>query len=331
MRRKRRAIAGLLSAAMVATLGGCGLFGGKTAEGQAPTGGLEKSVVKVAELKIIDCTPIHLAIDNGYFAAEGLKVELTTGTKGSANLDNIMGGSVDIGSSSYPPAILAQAKKVAELKIITDSVTTTENLFLLVVKNGGPIKDPKDLVGKKIAVSSPGGIGELALRSQFKIRNVAVTKESFVPMAFADMPSALERGTVDAAVMNEPFTTQALQANGVTKLMSPFSGSTADFPTSGWIATKKFTEENPKTVAAFQRAMNKAVADTQDRSKVEAAVVKYVGVQPNIATLMTLPVYPTSTDATRFQRVVELMHDVGEMKAEQQVDMHTMVIDSKPK
>jgi NitT/TauT family transport system substrate-binding protein len=331
MRRKRRAIAGLLSAAMVATLGGCGMLGDKAADQPAPTGGLEKTTIKVAELKIVDATPIHLAIDAGLFEAEGLKVELSTGAKGSANLDNVMGGSIDVGLTSYPPAILAQAKKVAELKILSDAVTTTENLFNLVVKKDGAVKDVANLAGKKIAVSSPGGIGELALRSQFKMRGVPYTKETFVSMAFADMPTSLDRGNVDAAIMNEPFLTQALQSNGVIKLLSPFTGATADFATSGWVATKKFTEQNPKTVAAFQRAMDKAVALTQDRSKVEAAVVKYVGVQPNIATLMNLPVYPTSTDATRFQRVVELMHDVGELKPEQQVDMKTMVTDSKPK
>jgi NitT/TauT family transport system substrate-binding protein len=325
MRRKRRAIAGLLSAAMVATLGGCGLMG-NSSQDPAPTGGLEKSTIKVAELNIIDGTPIHIAIDSGYFKAEGLTVELSTGTKGSVNLDNVMGGSVDVGLTSYPPAILAQAKKTSELKIVWDAISTTENLFLLVTKKDSPIKELGALDGKKIAVSSPGGIGELALRSQFKLHGLTFPKESFVPMAFGDMPTALERGTVDAAIMNEPFLTQALQKNGVNKLLTPFSGPTADFPASGWVATKKFTDANPRTVAAFQRAMAKAVADTQDRKKVEESVAKYQKVDANIAALMTLPVYPTSTDPTRFQRVVDLMHQVNELDSKLTVDMHDMVV-----
>lgn len=330
MRPKRRVFAGLLTAAVVATLGGCGLFGNASGN-PAPAGGLEKTTIKVAELKIIDCTPIHMAIDAGYFKAEGLNIELTAGTKGSANLDNVMGGSVDIVSTSYPPAILAQAKKASELKIVYDAVATTENLFLLVVRKDSQVKDLSALVGKKIAVSSPGGIAELALRAQFKQHNLAIAKEAFIPMQFADMPTALDRGNVDAAIMNEPFVTQALQQNGVTKLLTPFTGSTADFPTSGWVATKKFTDANPKTVAAFQRAMAKAYADTQDRKKVEEATTKYYGVSANVASLMTLPVYPTTTDPTRFQRVVDLMHQVGELDPKLNVDMHDMVVDASPK
>jgi NitT/TauT family transport system substrate-binding protein len=324
MRRKRLAAAGLLSLAMVATLGGCGLID-KSPDG-GPSGGLEKTTIKVTDLKIVDNAPLRIAMESGYFKAEGLTVDLSTGSKGSANIDNVIGGSTDIGLASYPPAILAQVQKVADLKIVFDAIATTENLFLLVVKKDGAVKDVSQLGGKKIAVSSKGGIGELALRSQLAVRNVRVAKDAYVSMSFADMPAALERGDVDAAIMNEPFLTQALQTDGVTKLLSPFTGATANFPASGYIATKKFTEANPKTVAAFQRAMLKAVADTQERGKVESVVTKYVGVAANIAPLIALPDFPSTTDPTRFQRVVDLMHDVGELKPEQQVDMHTMVI-----
>jgi NitT/TauT family transport system substrate-binding protein len=325
MRRKRLAAVGC-AVAMVAALAGCGLFGEAAESTPASSGPLEKSTIKVAELKIIDATPIHIAIDKGYFKAEGLNIELSTGGKGSANIDNIIGGSIDIGLASYPPSIMPVAKKAADLKIVSDAVATTENLFLLVVKKDGTINNLKGLEGRKIAVSSPGGIAELALRSQLKIAGVNAGKDQYLSMPFADMPSALERGNVDAAIMNEPFLTQALQSSGVQKLLTPFSGRTADFPTSGWIANKKFTDENPKTVAAFQRAMVKAVGDTQDRKVVEESVVKYVQVPPNVASLMTMPIYPTSTDATRLQRVVDLMVEVGELKPEQKIDMHTMVI-----
>ncbi|MET0233071.1 MAG: ABC transporter substrate-binding protein [Kibdelosporangium sp.] len=310
---------------MVAALGGCGVFG-EPADSSPGSGPLEKTTIKVAELKIIDAAPLHIAIDRGHFKAEGLNIELTTGGKGSANIDNVIGGSIDIGLASYPPSIVPVAKKVADLKIVSDAVATQENLFLLVVKKNGTIKDLKGLEGSKIAVSSQGGIAELALRSQLAIAGVNIAKNQYISMPFADMPPALERDDVGAAIMNEPFLTQALQSDGVQKLLSPFTGRTADFPTSGWIANKKFTDANPKTVAAFQRAMVKAVADSQTRGVVEEAVVKYVQVPPNVASLMTLPTFPTSTDPTRLQRVVDLMVETGELKPDQKIDMHTMVL-----
>nr|WP_042180857.1 ABC transporter substrate-binding protein [Kibdelosporangium sp. MJ126-NF4] len=325
MRRKRLAAAGL-ALALVTAVGGCGMLGGGAADTpQNAPGDLEKTTIKVADLKIIDSATIRLAVDKGHFKAEGLNVELSTGAKGSANIQNVIGGTADIVLSSYPPAIMPVAKKTAELKIVADAITTTENLFLLVVKKDGPVKKVSDLQGKKIAVSSPGGIGELALKSQMKIYGVTITNEQYQSMSFADMPTFLNNDSVQAAIMNEPFLTQTLQSAGVTKLLSPFSGSTADFPTSGWVATKKFVDENPKTVAAFRRAMAKAVQDAQDRETVEKVVTKYVGVQENVAKLMTLPTFSSSTDPTRLQRVVDLMIETGELKAEAKIDMRTMV------
>ncbi|WP_168211357.1 ABC transporter substrate-binding protein [Actinosynnema sp. ALI-1.44] len=304
----------------------CAALGGSA---ETPQGGgdLEKPTIKVADLKIIDSAPIRLAVDKGHFKAEGLNVELTTGGKGSVNVDNVIGGSIDIGLTSYPPAIAAVVKGKNDIKIVADAMTTTENLFLLVVAKDGAVRTVKDLIGKKIGVSSKGGIGELALRSQMAINGVIITNEQYFSMPFADMPAALERNDIQAAIMNEPFLTQTLQAKGVSKLLSPFSGSTADFPTSGWIAKRDFVEKNPKTLAAFQRAMAKAVQDAQDRGTVEAAVVKYVGVPPNVASLMTMPVFSSSTDARRFQRVVDLMKETGELPKGTDLDMRTMVTD----
>jgi NitT/TauT family transport system substrate-binding protein len=48
-----------------------------------------------------------------------------------------------------------------------------------------------------------------------------------------------------------------------------------------------------------------------------------------VASLMTLPTFPSSTDANRFQRVVDLMVETGELKPDQRIDMRTMVIDQK--
>jgi len=291
--------------------------------------GLEKATIRVAELRIVDAAPLHLAIDNGHFRAEGLAVELSTGGRGSANIDNVIGGSVDVGLSSYPPAILPVAKHVADLRVVTEAVTATENLYLLVVKKDGPVTDVGQLAGRKIAISSQGGIGELAIRSQLARAGVNITKDQYLSMPFADMPPALDRGDVDAAIMNEPFVTQAMRSGGVRKLLSPFTGHTAGFPTSGWIATKEFVERNPKTVAAFQRAMAKATADARQRNAVEAAVVKYVQVPQDIAAQMTLPVYPDRTDAGRLQRVVDLMVETGELRQDQKIDMRTMALEGR--
>lgn len=56
-------------------------------------------------------------------------------------------------------------------------------------------------------------------------------------------------------------------------------GPTADMPTAGWASTGNFTSENPNTIAAFQRAMQKGTdLALSDRSPVEPLLEKFSGV-----------------------------------------------------
>jgi NitT/TauT family transport system substrate-binding protein len=322
--QSKRYAAVMLSGLLLAATAGCGIMGSSSSS--EPHGQLEKTKIKVANLSLVDSAPLFLAMDKGYFAAEGLEVELSTGAKGSANVDNVIGGSIDFGMTSYPPAITPQIKGAAELKVVADAVQTTENLILVVVPKDSKLKSPTDLAGQKIAVSSKRGISELTLDSQLKIKSVDYTKIAYVSMEIAAMPSALDRGDVVAAVIAEPYLTQATKT-GLIKLMDPFSGSTANFPWSGWISTKKFTDTNPNTVKAFQRALNKGVADTADRDKVNKALIDHLKIDESTVQLMTLPVFPSTVDAVRLQRVADLMLEMGEIN--KKIDMHTMVLDQQ--
>ncbi|CAM3891167.1 ABC transporter substrate-binding protein [Kibdelosporangium persicum] len=315
---------GLVAGLLVVTLAGCGLMGSPDQETPA-TGRLERTVIKVGSLGIVDSAPLHLAIDNGYFAAEGLEVRLTTGAKGSANVDNVLGGSLDFGLTSYPPALMPQVKGVANLKIVADAVQTTENLILCVVPDNSTIRKPVDLAGKKIAVSSKRGISELTLNSQLKMMSVDHKTVEYISMEIASMPSALHRGDVAAAVIAEPHLTAATK-EGLVKLIDPFSGPTANFPWSGWIAKKEFTDANPNVVAAFKRALNKGVAQTGSRDQVGQVLAKHLKIDSNTYQLMTMPVFPTTVDPARLQRVADLMLEQGEI--DKPLDMRTMMLET---
>jgi NitT/TauT family transport system substrate-binding protein len=308
--------------AMLLAATGCSAIGGASREPTTP-GPLEKTAITVGTLSLIDSAPLNLAVDEGYFKAEGLNVELLTGSKGSVNVDNLIGGSIDFGLTSYPPALIAQAKGAAKLKIVADAVETTDGLVQVVVPPGSRVKRPEDLAGKKIGVSSKGGISELALVSRFKMMGMPVSREQFVSTEIASMPSFLARGDLDAAVITEPHLTGALKA-GCIKLLDPFTGPTLNFPWSGWFATERFTQENPKTAAAFQRALARGVADAADRSKVEETVVKHIKVEASTAALMVMPVFPSTADPVRLQRVPDLLTEVGEISAK--LDIRPMVL-----
>lgn len=286
---------------------GCGLLG-RSKPTASSNGQVEKSTIRVGELKLTDALPLNIAIDKGYFKAEGLDVDLQVVGKGSESVDKLEAGDLDIGLMSYPNAVTPQAKRVFDLKIVADAAETAPGYAVCMVGKDSPIKDGHGLVGKKIAVSSPKGISELAMTDQLAGLGITARQVQFVSFPITDMPGLLTTKAVDAAVVSEPSKTQGSKQNGLTTLLDPFSGPTADFPWSGWVATKKFVDANPRTTDAFRRALLHGVADANaERGLVEQAAVQHIGVDAQTASLMVLPKYPSTDDPVRLQRVADLL------------------------
>jgi NitT/TauT family transport system substrate-binding protein len=326
----------MLLAAVLLTTSSCGLLGGASNPSPPGANGLEKSTIRVGRLALVDAVPLHIAIDRGYFAAEGLKIELSTMARGSDSIDQLISPKpgLDIGLTSYPNALIPQAKGIAKLKIVADAAQTTPDFVLAVVQGGGSITDVHQLVGKTIAISSKHGISELVMTDQLSIMGIDPHSVSFPSMGITDMPAALGRGDIAAAVISQP-SLELAKKQGATKLLDPFVGPEANFPWSGWLATEQFVHDNPKTVDAFRRALARGVADAADRTVVEQTSTKNLGIDASTASLMTLPTFPSTEDAKRFQRVADLMAKEGDIPKRQvstqnerlaELDMATMVL-----
>jgi NitT/TauT family transport system substrate-binding protein len=102
----------------------------------------------------------------------------------------------------------------------------------------------------------------------------------FVEIPLPDMGPTLQRGEIDAAWVVEPFTTSLKTTLKARAIIDPFSGPTDGLPVAGYAVTKRFAEQNPKTIAAFLRALGKATDEANaDASKVAEVVPTYTGIK----------------------------------------------------
>ncbi|PXY31001.1 ABC transporter substrate-binding protein [Prauserella muralis] len=311
-RRRARLATVIASIGLLATVSGCGLLSGEDDSSSSEgNGSVEKSDITVATLPAIDVAPLHLAVKNGYFKEEGLNVKIDQAASGQAALTKLISGDADITFSSYVPFLVAQNKGAADIKFVADAVSTTPDSIQIVTMPNSSVKNVKQLQGKKVAVSALNTISDAMVKSVMKTNGLDPNSVNFVPVSFPDMAATLSRGDVDAALMIEPFLTQASSSTGTVPLVDAATGPTKDFPLAGYGALTKFTEENPETVAAFQRAMKKATDEAQDRSKVEKMVTEYSKVEADTAALLKLPKFQSTLDAARIQRVADLMTEFG--------------------
>ncbi|MFD9697627.1 ABC transporter substrate-binding protein [Lentzea sp. NPDC059081] len=320
----RRRTAGLLSTlTLFAAISGCGSPGaGQPVASNSPKP-VEKSRIKIGVLPVVDVAPLHIAIKNGYFRDEGLEIETVTVQGGAAAIPSLIQGGLDITFGNWVSFIATQAgetaKGVGGLKLISDAYQAKPGMFMVLVKGNGPIKTMDDLVGKTIAINTLNNISELTTKAVLEANNIDPRKVTLKPMPMPDMEGAIERNTVDAGFMSEPFITKAQRNSGQVTILDAASGPTEGIPIAGYGTTGKFAKEYPNTVAAFQRAMAKGQRAGSDRATVLALLPDYAGVDRDTAKLVHLGQFPTSLDATRLQRVANLMKTYGLLQSDLEV------------
>jgi NitT/TauT family transport system substrate-binding protein len=295
---------------------GCGLLGGaEDKPAAAAPGEIEKAKIKIGLLPVLDVASVHIAITKGYFREEGLEVEPVTIQGGAAAIPGLISGDLDITFGNWVSFFAAQAKDTARdvegLKLISDGYQAKPEMFLILTKSGSRIKSPQDLAGKTIAINTLGNIAELTSKATLEANNVDPRTVTFKEMPMPDMEAAIEDNVVDAAFMSEPFITRAQRTSGQIPILDAASGPTDGIPIAGYGTTGKFVRENPKTVAAFQRAMVKGQHDAADRTTVQPLLADYAKVDKDTATLVHFGDFPTSLDPTRLQRVATLMRTHG--------------------
>ena len=216
-----------------------------------------------------------------------------------------------IAFSTYQPFFIAKSTGTADVQLVADATAVNPKTNAIVTVPNSPVKTVNDLAGKKIAVTALNTASHILTVSVMKDHGVDTSKVQWVPIPLPNIAQALRQGQVDAAYLPEPWITQAAKLAGATPIIDIDTGASKDFPLTGYGTTAKWVQANPKTLAAFQRAMQKATRDSSDRSKIEPLMVKYAHVDADTAKLMPLPAYLSTLDARRLQRVPDLLLQMG--------------------
>ncbi|MEO3804441.1 ABC transporter substrate-binding protein [Nonomuraea sp. B1E8] len=287
-------------------------------------GGLEKTALTIGVSPTPSSAPVFIADRRGFFKEEGLTVRTEVIQAPQAVMPKILNGTMDIFKGSYVSLINIQDSGAAKIKILHDSLAAAPGIAGVVVMNDSPLQGPKDLKGATIAVNSLDNLGTMSMSAHLKAYEVAPDQVKFVVVNFEAQLAALKESRVDAAWMVEPFLSAAQQA-GARLLLDTNTGPTDALPIDGWAATEEWTARHPRTAAAFQRAVSRAqrLAAT-DRAALAEVVPLYTQTPKEAVMTMAMGTFPTSLNATRIQRVADLMDEFGYLKSK--VDVASMVV-----
>lgn len=198
--------------------------------------------------------PSYVAFEKGFFAEEGLDVELVSGTLDELKTGLATGSFiVTNGDFQWFPSI----QQGMDLKVIGG---LHKGCIKLVLPPNSPIKTAKDLKGKNIGVDEIGGT-PMSVTSVV-LANAGLDPQKDVtwkPYPLDQLTQAVSKGEVAAFAAWDPFGTLAVEQHGYTVLTDIstdplFAGKSCCFLYS----TKKQIDANPDKIAAIARAYQKA-------------------------------------------------------------------------
>jgi NitT/TauT family transport system substrate-binding protein len=321
MRTRLRPRVVLLLLALVCATGAVACGGDDDGDGGG--GQAEVTTLKVGVIPIADVAPLFLGIDKGFFREQQLKLDPQFAEGGAAITPAVVSGDFQIGFSNTISLLIAASKDLP-VQIIAQGVlagkSEKEAWADLLVLEGGPIKTPKDLEGKTIAVNTLNNICEVTIKASLEPENVALDKLEFTEVPFPDMNAALEAGRVDAACVVEPFVSQGKA--GKARGIDPFYVRTApDLTVATYFTSTQYAEENAGVVDRFVEAMNRSLTYAQSHpDEVRKVLLDYTEIPPEAAEQIKLPVWRTDLNEPTIQKLSELSEKYGLIEEQPNLD-----------
>ena len=229
--------------------------------------------VEVGYLRLLSAAPLYAAIREGYFADEGINVELRVIRSGPEGNEALAAGNLDVAFSIVPSLIVARAQGVPNdlVSIFGSSVDGPEvRDHRIIVPATSNIRTAQDLVGKTIAVVGwPGRTSDvLELLDYFDRQGIDADSVTLVGMAHGDMVAALESGVVDAAAGAEPYITIGQLAGSVVVLDGDdgfYYPLDRETEVTTYLARSAWVDANPDVAERFVRALERGRQRAADR------------------------------------------------------------------
>lgn len=254
-------------------------------------------------------------VDAGLFARAGLNVELSIFTNSGAVGTAVAANAADVGIFDVVGISAAVEQGVPLTMFAAGSRFAKETpTALLCVAKASPYKQPRDLAGKTIAVQTLHGLSDAALHGWLTRYGVAVSDIRVVEIPFSQMAPALERGTVDGAVIAEPFLSAA-KLSGTRSFGSIFEAIAPSFYQTGWIASPSYLAANAETARKLVDAAY-AIARWANAHHDESGTIiaKYAKLDDATARAMARTAYATSLEFKEIQPLLDVASTYGLIK-----------------
>ncbi len=264
--KKKHLLSVLLSVMLIpALLAGCG---------KADTKESGQKVVLNEVAHSIFYAPMYVAIEEGYFAQEGIDLTLVTGFGADKTMTAVLSGEADIGFMGPESTIYTYLGQTSDTVVNFAQLTQRAGNFM-VARGEEPDFAWEDLKGKTVLGGRAGGMPEMVFEYILKKNGIDPAKDLTIDQSidFGATAAAFSGGKGDYTVEFEPGATSLEQMGKGYCVVASLGVDSGYVPYTCFSAKESYVNSNRDIIQKFTNALQKGMDYVNSHSAEEIAKV----------------------------------------------------------
>lgn len=199
------------------------------------------------------------AIEKGYFAEQGLEVELAPFRSGGDMIPMIARGDISLMGGAMSAAFFNAIADGMPIRYFSNrSQSPVRHSLVLRKEVAGGVKGIKDLKGKRLAVAGTGSQTEYETSKILNVGGLTLDDIDVKSLGMPEIVAAIANGAIDAAVLVPPLDEIAVRGGGV-RMLDPDDVIKPRMEVSGMFYNTDWAKKNPEVLDRFALAYIKGV------------------------------------------------------------------------
>jgi len=257
---------------------------------------------------------LWVALDKGFFAANGVEVEIAGVFRaGPEIMTAFAAGALDMAYVGEAPSTTAVANKAAQVVAVAQA--NTEGSAIVVAKQDSAIRSVGDLKGRTVAVPGHSTVQDFLLRRALAERKIALKDVNIIVIKPPEMINALRTAQIDAFIAWEPFPSKAGTAD-VGRKLATSAELWPGHPCCVLVADAGYRTASPEVVRAVVRAHVQATDYIREHPEEAVKIgAKYTGMdEATVREAMGTVQYTATLSVEGEREYVKFLAELGYIK-----------------
>jgi NitT/TauT family transport system substrate-binding protein len=257
----------------------------------------------------------YYAQDMGFFAKQGLSVEIVPVNNGAAAAAAVLSGSLDLAYSNVMSLAIAHDKGIPLTILALANIYSADAPAggLIGVKRASSILTAQDLNGKTVAVGALNNVTHLGARAWVDANGGDSTSIHWLEIQISAMAAAVLSGRIDAAVMDQGvYPTLGKSGDPIRVIGHAYDAVAHTFAVGGWFASADWAKQHPLEAHKFAAAMTDAATWAKTHHRESAAILaKYLKESADDINANARYAYGTATTSAMLQPSIDVSAKYG--------------------